>query len=67
MAKTMLKAGDLVRVLRGNDANDVRPKRILRMMAGGGRAIVENAKSVVKHVRPDPRKGHRGGIRNDPE
>ena len=61
MGNTLLRAGDLVRVVRGSDAIDNRPKRILRIMPGEGRAVVENANTKIKHVRPNPQKGHRGG------
>jgi large subunit ribosomal protein L24 len=56
-----LKVGDLVQVVRGAGRVEQARGRVLKILTAKGKAIVEGVNTVYKHVRPDPRKGHRGG------
>ncbi len=74
--RTLIRRNDLVQVIAGGDSG--RKTRPPEGMRGGralgvrarvrsvdratGRAIVDGVNIVKKAVRPDPRKGHRGGI-----
>ena len=59
MARTRIKVGDRVQVLRG-DSKGERGK-VLKVLRAKDRAIVEGIRTVFKHMRPDPSKGNRGG------
>ena len=59
MARTRIKVGDRVQVLRG-DSKGERGK-VLKVFPAKGRAIVEGIRTVFKHMRPNPSKGQRGG------
>ncbi len=61
MARPRIKVGDLVQVLRGAERVDQTRGRVLKVLPAAGKAIVEGVRTVYKHVRPDPGKGHRGG------
>ncbi|MDR7483752.1 MAG: 50S ribosomal protein L24 [Armatimonadota bacterium] len=55
-----LRKGDMVEVIGGK----FRGKRgkVLRILTADGRAIVEGVNVVKRHAKPNPRKGHQGGI-----
>lgn len=59
MARTRIKVGDRVQVLRGDSKGE--RGRVLKVFPAKGRAIVEGVRTVFKHMRPNPRKGERGG------
>ena len=61
MARTLIKTGDMVRVMRGAGRAEQVRGRVLRVLASEGKAIVEGVHVVHKHVKPNPQKGHRGG------
>ena len=74
--KTRIRKGDLVQVVTGVGGGRLAPPaesvregvrgvgrrgKVLEIHPAKGRAVVEGVKEVHKHVKPDPRKGHRGG------
>ena len=74
--KTLIRKGDLDQVVTGVDGGRLaapdesaregargvgKRGRVLEVQLAKGRALVEGVKQVHKHVKPDPRKGHRGG------
>ena len=61
MARTLIRTGDMVQVMRGAGRVEQVRGRVLRVLANEGKAIVEGVRIVHKHVRPNPQKGHRGG------
>ena len=60
MKKVNVKKNDQVLVLAGRNRG-VRG-RVLRVMAGEGKAIVEHVNMIKRHTRPNPGKGVQGGI-----
>ena len=60
MRKTKIKKGDEVLVIAGKDRG-ARGK-VLRVLPGQNRAIVERVNFVKKHQRPNPNKNIKGGI-----
>ena len=71
--KSLIKRGDLVQLIAGSGAGRVkgaegegRPVgvrgRIRRVDRKAGTAIVDGVRVVRKAMRPNPQKGHRGGI-----
>jgi large subunit ribosomal protein L24 len=58
--KIRLRRSDNVVVLSGK--NRGKTGRVLRVMPGEGRAIVEGVNFVRKHTRPNPQKNIKGGI-----
>lgn len=58
--KLHVKKNDQVLVLAGKDRGA--RGRVLRVLAGEGRAIVERVNMMKRHTRPNPQKGIQGGI-----
>ena len=55
-----VKRNDQVKVATGKDRG--KEGRVLRIMSGRARAIVENINMVKKHVRPNPQRNIQGGL-----
>jgi large subunit ribosomal protein L24 len=60
MKKSRLKKNDLVVVIAGKDRG--RQGKILRILPGKGRVIVERVNLIKRHTRPNPSKNIAGGI-----
>ncbi|MGC2108838.1 MAG: 50S ribosomal protein L24 [Candidatus Korobacteraceae bacterium] len=55
-----IRRNDQVQVITGRDKG--KRGRVLRVMPGGGKVLVEHAMMVKKNVRPNPQKNIKGGI-----
>ena len=55
-----IKRGDMVQVLIGDDAGDS-PRKVLEIVAGGKKVVVEGVNRVFKHVRRGHPKSPQGG------
>jgi large subunit ribosomal protein L24 len=62
MATAHVKRGDMVRVITGRGKNAKEPRRVLAVFPKENKVLVEGAKMVKKHVRPNPQKQIKGGI-----
>jgi large subunit ribosomal protein L24 len=60
MSKLNLKKNDQVMVIAGRDRGS--RGKVLRVLPGAGKAIVERINMVKRHTRPNPQKGIQGGI-----
>jgi large subunit ribosomal protein L24 len=60
MPALFLKKEDKVKVLAGKDRG--KTGRVLRVIPGKGRAVVEGVGFVKRHTRPNPSKNVKGGI-----
>ena len=60
MKKSRLKKGDTVVVITGKDRG--RHGKVLQIMPGKGRILIEHVNMVKKHLRPNPGKNIAGGI-----
>ncbi len=62
--KLAIRRGDLVRVVKGKDAEGFRSKteRVLAVDLVKGRVTVEHAHMIKRHTRPNPQKNVKGGI-----
>jgi large subunit ribosomal protein L24 len=58
--KTKLKKNDTVVIISGKDRG--RQGKILRVLPGSGRVIVERVNMIKRHTRPNPSKNIAGGI-----
>ena len=58
--KTKLKKNDTVVIIAGRDRG--RQGRILRVLPGEARVIVERVNMIKRHTRPNPAKNIAGGI-----
>jgi large subunit ribosomal protein L24 len=58
--KVNVKKNDQVLVTTGKDRGA--RGRVLRVLAGDGKAIVERVNMIKRHTRPNPNKGIQGGI-----
>ena len=58
--KVNVKKNDQVLVTTGKDRGA--SGRVLRVLAGEGKAIVERVNMIKRHTRPNPNKGIQGGI-----
>jgi large subunit ribosomal protein L24 len=58
--KLNVKKNDQVLVTTGKDRGA--RGRVLRVLAGDGKAIVERVNMIKRHTRPNPNKGIQGGI-----
>jgi large subunit ribosomal protein L24 len=59
-----VRKGDMVEVIGGKHAG--RRGKVLEVRRAEGRAIVEGVNIVKRHTKPNPRKGHQGGIMEIP-
>ncbi len=57
-----IKKGDLVEVLAGKDKG--KQANVLRVLPANNRAIVEGVNIIKKHVKPNPQKNEKGGIKS---
>ena len=55
-----IRRNDQVRVITGRDKG--KEGRVLRVMPGGAKLLVEHVMMVKKNVRPNPQKNIKGGI-----
>jgi large subunit ribosomal protein L24 len=55
-----IKKNDEVLVLAGKDRG--KRGKVLRLAAGGERAVVENINMLRKHTRPNPQQNIKGGV-----
>jgi large subunit ribosomal protein L24 len=60
MQKLKIRKNDQVLVTAGK--NRGARGRVLRMVAGSGKALVEHVNMIKRHTRPNPNKGVKGGI-----
>ena len=60
MRHSKLKKNDQVVVIAGKDRG--RQGKVLRIMPGAGRVIVERVNLIKRHTRPNPSKNIAGGI-----
>ena len=60
MEKVHVKKNDQVLVLAGKDRGA--RGRVLRVLPGKGKAIVERVNMIKRHTRPNPQRGVQGGI-----
>jgi large subunit ribosomal protein L24 len=60
MNKPKLRKNDLVVVISGKDRG--RQGKIIRIMPGSNRVIVERVNMIKRHTRPNPQKNIAGGI-----
>ncbi len=60
MSRLFLKKEDKVLVLAGKDRG--KTGRVLRVIPGKGRALVEGVAFVKRHTRPNPSRNIKGGI-----
>jgi large subunit ribosomal protein L24 len=58
--KSNVKKNDQVLVTTGKDRGA--RGRVLRILAGKGKAIVERVNMIKRHTKPNPNKGIQGGI-----
>jgi large subunit ribosomal protein L24 len=60
MATVDIRHNDTVKVIAGRDKG--KQGRVLRVMPGTGKVLVEHVSIVKKNVRPNPQKAIKGGI-----
>ena len=59
-SKIKIKRNDRVEVIAGKDKG--KQGRVLRVIAGSDRILVEHVMVVKKHLRPNPQRNIQGGI-----
>jgi len=62
MAKVRIRKEDQVVVIAGKDRDLTKPRRVLQVMPGQQRVLVEGANMVKRHTRPNPQRNIKGGI-----
>ena len=62
MGKVRIKKEDQVVVIAGKDRDLTKPRRVLQVMPGQERVLVEGANMVKRHTRPNPQRNIKGGI-----
>jgi large subunit ribosomal protein L24 len=55
-----IKRGDMVQVIAGDDAGDS-PRKVLQVVGGGAKVVVEGVNRVYKHVKRGHPKSPQGG------
>jgi len=60
MATVDIRRNDTVKVIAGRDQG--KQGRVLRVVPGSSKVLVEHVGMVKKNVRPNPQKGIKGGI-----
>jgi len=56
MAKVRIRKEDQVVVIAGKDRDLTKPRRVLQVMPGQQRVLVEGANMVKRHTRPNPQR-----------
>ncbi|MCP3982611.1 MAG: 50S ribosomal protein L24 [bacterium] len=62
MGKIRIKKEDQVYVIAGKDRDLQKARRVLQVMPGADRVLVEGANLIKRHTRPNPQKNIKGGI-----
>jgi large subunit ribosomal protein L24 len=62
MGKTRIKKGDMVVVISGKDRDPQTPHRVLQVLSGTSRVLVEGVNMMKRHTRPNPQRNIKGGI-----
>ena len=62
MGKFKLKKGDTVIVVRGKKVDKGKTGKVLRLISGKDRIVVEKIHNVKEYVRQNPQKNIKGGI-----
>ena len=62
MSKARIKKGDMVVVISGKDRDLSTPRRVLEVMNGNSRVLVEGVGMVKRHTKPNPQRNVKGGI-----
>jgi large subunit ribosomal protein L24 len=60
MATVDIRQNDTVKVIAGRDKG--KEGRVLRVLPGAGKVLIEHVSIVKKNVRPNPQKQIKGGI-----
>ncbi len=62
MPKARIKKGEMVVVISGKFRDPAKPRRVLQVMPGGERILVEGVNMIKRHTKPNPQKNNKGGI-----
>jgi len=62
MPKARIKKGEMVIVISGKDRDLSKPCRVLQVLPGSSRVLVEGVNMIKRHTRPNPQKNIKGGI-----
>ena len=62
MSKVRIKKEDQVVVIAGKDRDLTKPRRVLQVLPGRERVLVEGANMIKRHTRPNPQQNIKGGI-----
>ena len=62
MGKVRIKKEDQVVVISGKDRDLTKPRRVLQVLPGENRVLVEGVNIVKRHTRPNPQRNIKGGI-----
>jgi large subunit ribosomal protein L24 len=62
MAKVRIKKEDMVVVVSGKDRDVTKPRRVLQVMPGSSKVLVEGANMLKRHTKPNPQRNIKGGI-----
>ena len=57
-----IRKNDMVKIIAGRGKNIKEGRRVLAVFPSDAKVLVENVKTVKKHVRPNPQKRIKGGI-----
>jgi large subunit ribosomal protein L24 len=57
-----IRKDDLVEVIAGDDAEEGRSRRVLRVLPGSNKIVVEGVNRVYKHLKPDRRNAQGGRL-----
>ncbi len=62
MGKIRIKKEDMVVVIAGKYRDTTRPRRVLQVLRGADRVLVEGVQTIKRHTRPNPQRNVKGGI-----
>jgi large subunit ribosomal protein L24 len=60
-----IRKDDLVEVIAGDDAEQGRARKVLRVLAAEGKVVVEGVNRVFKHLKPNRRNAQGGRLQKE--
>ena len=62
MGRVRIKKEDTVVVISGKDRDLTKPRRVLQVMPGASKVLIEGANMLKRHTKPNPQRNIKGGV-----
>ena len=62
MGRVRIKKEDTVVIISGKDRDLTKPRRVLQVMPGSSKVLIEGANMLKRHTKPNPQRNIKGGV-----